>query len=59
MNREVEAFELDKRETGEKGQVVSFTRPVTQESVQLQEEMEEEIALLRKKQRERTHGITE
>lgn len=59
INREDEAFELDKKVISEKGQVVSFNRIINQEDEQEQEELENEIALLRKKQKERAYGKTE
>lgn len=57
INREGEAFELDKKVISEKGQVVSFNRMINQEDEQ--EEWENEMALLRRKQKERTNGKTE
>ena len=59
INRENEAFELDKKVKSEKGQVVSFNRINNQEPEDGQEEFENEISLLRKKQKERTYGKTE
>ncbi|MBO1513551.1 Mu transposase C-terminal domain-containing protein [Metabacillus bambusae] len=59
INRESEAFELDKREAKGTGQVVSFNRMNNQEPEEEQDELENEIALLRKKQKERTNGKTE
>ena len=59
INRESEAFELDKREAKGTGQVVSFNRMNNQEPEEEQDEFENEIALLRKKQKERMNGKTE
>ncbi|MFB6469513.1 Mu transposase C-terminal domain-containing protein [Cytobacillus sp. Hz8] len=59
INRENEAFELDKKMTSEKGQVVSFNRMNNSEPEQEQDDFENEIALLRRKQKERAYGKTE
>ncbi|MFT4413350.1 Mu transposase C-terminal domain-containing protein [Fredinandcohnia humi] len=59
INRESEAFELDKMDAKEKGQVVSFNKISRQEPEEEQDEFENEIALLRRKQKERTYGKTE
>ncbi|KGR89866.1 DNA-binding protein [Ureibacillus massiliensis 4400831 = CIP 108448 = CCUG 49529] len=59
INKENEAFELDKKVTNEKGEVLSFNRMNNQEPEEGPEEFENEMALLRKKQKERTYGKTE
>lgn len=59
INRESEAFELDKKVTSEKGQVLSFNRMNNQEPEEEQDEPDNEIALLRKKQKERAYGKNE
>lgn len=59
INRENEAFELDKKVTSEKGQVLSFNRMNNQEPEEEQDELDNEISLLRKKQKERAYGKNE
>lgn len=59
INREKEAFELDKKVTNGKGEVISFEKAVNDEHEQEQNEFDDEIALLRKKQKERAYGKTE
>lgn len=59
INRESEAFELDKMDAKKKGQVVSFNKISRQESEEEQDDFENEIALLRRKQKERAYGKTE
>ncbi|WP_342545401.1 Mu transposase C-terminal domain-containing protein [Lysinibacillus sp. FSL K6-4013] len=59
INRGNEAFELDKKVTSEKGQVLSFNRVNSQEPEEEQDELDNEIFLLRKKQKERAYGKNE
>lgn len=58
INREGEAFELDKKEAKETGQVFLFNRMNNQETEEEQDELDNEIALLRRKQKERTNEKT-
>lgn len=59
INRESEAFELDKMNGNENGVVVAFNKINEQKLEDERDEFEDEMALLRKKQRERTHGKIE
>lgn len=59
LNRENEAFELDKDTTKAKGQVIpidSVNHQISEEDV---EEYKNELALLKKKQKENSYGLSE